>query len=67
MGINITINGESYDQSKTHELFKHGREAIKAHGIPDNHGYIYKSLYFTEMFSHMLGSLSAISDLSEEQ
>jgi len=64
--MNVTINGESYNQTKTHELFKQGREAIKAHCIPDDHGYINKALYFTELFTHMLGSLPAISDLSEE-
>jgi hypothetical protein len=65
--MTVNINGESYNQGKTHELFRQGREAIKAHGISDDHGYINKALYYTELFTHMLGSLPAISDLTEEQ
>ncbi|MCR4891393.1 MAG: hypothetical protein K5989_04310 [Lachnospiraceae bacterium] len=65
--MNVTVNGESYNQGKTHNLFKQGREAIKAHGISDDHGYINKALYFTEVLTHMLGGLPAISDLSENQ
>ena len=65
--MKVTINGESYNQGKTLELFKQGRAAIKAHGISDEHGYINKTLYYTELFTHMLGSLPAISNLIEEQ
>ncbi|MCR4611085.1 MAG: hypothetical protein K5644_04220 [Lachnospiraceae bacterium] len=65
--MKVTINGESYNQTKTHELFKQGREAIKNHGISDEHGYINKSLYFTEVFTHVLGSLPTINDLTKGQ
>jgi hypothetical protein len=64
--MTVTINGESYNQVKTHELFKQGREAIKAHGISDDHGYIRKALHFTELFIHMIGNLPAISNLTED-
>ena len=64
--MNITVNGENYDQGKTHQFFLQGREDIKAHGIFDEHGYINKALYYTEMFTHLIGNLSAISSLCKE-
>ena len=64
--MNVTINGESYNTVKVHEFFSQGRRAIKAHGITDEHGYINKALYFSEVLAHLLGSLSYIDVKSDE-
>ena len=65
--MTVTINGETYSQGRTHELFVQGRKAIRSHGISDEHGYINKALTCTEFFTHMLGGLPAISDIIDEQ
>ena len=64
--MTVSVNGESYDQGKTHQLFQQGRLAIKSHGIIDEHGYINKALYYTEIFTHLIGNLSAINNYINE-
>lgn len=65
--MKVTVNGENYDTAKTHELFNQCREAIKSHGITDDHGLVGKVLSYIEMFIHILGSLPAICKLTNEE
>lgn len=60
--MNITINGKEYSKSSTHQIFSQGRKSIHARNIPDPKGYINKSLFYTELFVHLLGSISELSD-----
>lgn len=65
--MTVTINGESYNKASVHQLFKRGRKAILSHNIAVDHSCINKSLFYTEMFTHILGNLPDVRDFVENQ
>ncbi|MBP3339311.1 MAG: hypothetical protein J6L69_07900 [Lachnospiraceae bacterium] len=60
--MDIKFNGKPYTKASVHHFFNQERKSIAAQNISDSQGYIRKTLFCTELFVHLLGSISELSD-----